>query len=308
MDTDNQQDSLTTRRALGILDEWGLIGAVALSVALSLAYFWLPSTLTAETKEFVRALITNIIPVLLLFALSYLLLRKAQALRAKVERSDLAQAVSALTKGVLVEQFDSIALKVEATTQLVRDWDEKGVERVCTEPEAGAVSARELEGTDSLKVIGIGNGWLLKGEQYARLQRLLARKVPVRVLVPDPLSPLIRERYDKDEPEGHQLDLTKFAALVLQWYDLQTSNPALGVRVYHRYPMMNVSVYRERVLASPILYQRRGKEGLTFVFRRPSVGAEIYEGHFDKIYERGSNEITSDYLEELRRRFLRSEA
>lgn len=157
--------------------------------------------------------------------------------------------------------------------------------------------------TDSLKVIGIGNGWLLKGEQHVRLERLLERGVAVRVLLPNPLSFQIKERYDNDEPETHQLSRNKFAALILQWHELMKSNPSLGVRVYNRYPMMNVSVYRDRVLASPILYRRRGKGGLTFAFRRPSVGAEIYEGHFDKVYESGSSEITDAYLSELQRVF-----
>lgn len=292
-----------TRRALRILDEWGLLAACGISLFLSLLYFWPVGSLPTELRDFLRALIANVIPVLLLFATSYLVLRKVQALRAEVDREALVDAISTKTRTVLADQFDQIALKVESTSQLVRDWDEKGVERVCTEAETSAISARELETTDFLKIIGIGNSWLLKGDQHARLERLLVRNVAVRVLIPDPLSPQIRERYDKDEPDSHQLDLTKFASLVLQWHDLALAQRSLAVRVYNRYPMMNVSVYRDRVLASPILYKRRGKEGLTFVFRRPSVGAEIYEGHFDKVFETGSTEITDTYLTNLQSSF-----
>jgi hypothetical protein len=292
-----------TKRALEVLDEWGLLAACGLSFILSGLYFWPPPFIAGDAREFLRALVTNVIPVLLLFATSYLVLRKAQALRSEIEREELIEAVSAKTKGVLVDQFNAIALKVESTSQLVRDWDEKGVERVCAESETGAISAKELETTDFLKIIGIGNGWLLKGEQHARLERLLARGASVRVLIPDPLSPQIKERYSKDEPESRQLNLAELAGLVLEWHELAQSNPSLGVRVYNRYPMMNVSVYRGRVLASPILYRRRGKEGLTFVFRRPSIGAEIYEGHFDKVYESGATEISPVYLFDLERTF-----
>lgn len=302
------QDNDTVRRALDILDRWGLIASLSLCFVLSVAYFWLPGSISGDSREFARSLITNIIPVLLLFSLSYLLLRKWHSLRAEIQQSILVEAVSSRTRSVLVEQFDGIAMKVEATSLLVRDWDEKGVERVCTEHEAGSLSSRELEATDSLKVIGIGNGWLLKGEQFSRLQRLLDRGAPVKILIPDPISPLIRERYDKDEPDTHQLNLTKFASLVMQWNELQLAHKTLSVRVYNRYPMMNVSVYKDRILASPILYRRRGKEGLTFVFRRPSVGAEIYEGHFDKIFESGSSEVSQAYLADLRQRFQLSAA
>jgi len=292
-----------TKRALKILDEWGLLAAVGLSLFLSLLYFWPIGLLRPEVREFSQALITNLIPVLLVFAFSYLILRKAQALRADVDRRELVEAISVEIGSVVQSQFDQISSKVESTSQLVRDWDQKGVERVCSDAEIGAVSAAELEATDSLKIIGIGNGWLLEGSQHLRLERLLLQGAEVRILVPDPLSSQIRERYDKDEPDSHQLDLHKFASLVLQWRDFAARHSSLAVRVYNRYPMMNVSVYSRRVLASPILYRRRGKEGLTFVFRRPSVGSDIYEGHFDKVFETGSTEITADYLARLLKAF-----
>lgn len=131
-----------TKRALQILEEWGLIAACGLSLVLSVLYFWPPPFIVGDAKEFLRALATNVIPVLLMFATSYLVLRKAQAIRAEIDRQELVEAVSAKTKGVLVDQFDAIALKVESTSQLVRDWDEKGVERASAQSPKPAQSAR----------------------------------------------------------------------------------------------------------------------------------------------------------------------
>ena len=126
-------------RAFHILDEWGILAACGLSLFLSLSYFWPAPLLPTDLRDFLRSLITNVIPVLLLFVASYFLLRNAQTLRSEVDRQALIDAISAKTRDVLVDQFDNIALKVECTSQLVRDWDQKGVERVCTEDETGAI-------------------------------------------------------------------------------------------------------------------------------------------------------------------------
>jgi hypothetical protein len=293
----------SNRRLIRVLDRYAFTGAVVLALVLGVVYFLLPDSLPKERREFMSALITNFIPVLLVFAGSYLLFGEAQKIREEDAQKGLVADMSNATKIALGDQFDLIAQKVDATSRLIHDWDEKGVERVCSGAEIASVSAQEIQETDSLKVIGIGNAWLLKGEQYSRLLQLLERGKSAQVLIPDPLAPQIRERYASDEGEGAELDPRDFARLVLRWKNEMRIHAGLKVRAYHRYPMMNVSVYSNRVLASPILYRRRGKEGLTFVFRRPSIGADIYEGHFDKVFESGSNEIDDAYLERLRLEF-----
>jgi hypothetical protein len=284
-------------RLIEILDRWAAGAAVVLAFALVLLYFLLPDSIGKERKDFLADLITNFIPVLVVFAASYLLFGEVQKIRHAEQQRDLVAKVSNSATAALGEQFDLITQKVDATTRLVRDWDEKGVERVCTEAEIGAISAIELQRTSSLKVIGIGHGWLLKGEKYLALETLLSRQATVQLLIPDPFSSQIRERYDKDEGEGHELDIPELAGLVLKWKTEMGKHPSLSVRLYDRYPMMNVSVYTNRVFASPLLYKRRGKDGLTFVFRRPSIGADIYEGHFDKVFDSDSTKsISEDYI------------
>lgn len=74
----------------------------------------------------------------------------------------------------------------------------------------------------------------------------------------------------------------------------------MNIRVYNRYPVVTVTIYDRKILVSPVLFKRRAKDSMTAIYRKPSSGAEIYEEHFDKVFELGSSEITPEYIDQLR--------
>ncbi len=83
------------------LDRYAIIGAVVLIIILSLAYFWLASSFNPTegsglgiTKQFAMSLITNLIPVFLLFAVSYFLFRKEQEIRSEHDTDSLVKKIS----------------------------------------------------------------------------------------------------------------------------------------------------------------------------------------------------------------------
>jgi hypothetical protein len=188
---------------------------------------------------------------------------------------------------------------------VLSDFIEKGIERIYTAQEVGQETPILLNKTTSLKILGIGNSWLVKGDNLKRLEEMLIRNYLVMILIPDPLASEIQERYTHDEPPTFELGLEGLARRILDWYDLFKKHPNLSVKAYTRYPVVNLSIYDNYVYASPVLFKRRAKDSFTAVFRRPSSGAQIYEEHFDKIYHDGSSIDITDpsYIRKLCNKF-----
>jgi len=197
----------------------------------------------------------------------------------------------------------AVAKKVREEFLVLGDFIEKGIERVCTGEEIAEEGRRELSNTKSLKVIGIGVSWLVKDDNYIRLQEMLENKYPVRVIIPDPCAREIIERYANDEPPEFDLGLSGLAARIKTWYNLSKKYDTLEVRVYTRYPVANVTIYDDHLYVAPVLYKRRAKDNLTAIFRRPSKGAEAYEDHFNKVYVHGSLELNDAYLAKLNEQY-----
>lgn len=197
----------------------------------------------------------------------------------------------------------AVAKRVRNDFLILADFIDKGIERLCTQEEMPDISLEALRSTKSFKIIGIGISWIWKDPYYSILLEKLERRNSVVILIPDPLSPEIMERYNVDEPPTYELGLEGLARRIINWHNLSKEYNNLELRAFHRYPVVNVSVYDKHVFASPVLFQRRAKDSLTVIFRRPSSGAEIYEDHFDKIRKNGSFPLTDQYLKRLRQHF-----
>lgn len=197
----------------------------------------------------------------------------------------------------------AVAKKVREEFLVLGDFIEKGIERVCNGDEIAEVGRAELASSKSLKVLGIGISWLVKGKNHERLLEMLESKLPVQVLVPDPCSSEIIQRYTHDEPPEFELGLPGLAGRLRHWYELSKKYETLKVRAYHRYPVANVTIFDQHVYVGPVLYKRRAKDNLTAIFRRPSVGAEAYEDHFDKVFTYGSVELTEEFMRRLNQEF-----
>ncbi len=196
----------------------------------------------------------------------------------------------------------AVARKVRAEFLVLGDFIEKGIERVCTGEEIADVGRLELSRSKSLRVLGIGVSWLVKGANFERLKKMLAAEQMIRVLIPDPLAPEIIERY-KDEPAEFELGLHGLAGRIRDRHALAQTHKSLELRIYHRYPVANVTILDNHVYVAPVLFKRRAKDNLTAVFRRPSSGAAAYEDHFDKVFADGAREITDGYLTLLNEEF-----
>lgn len=128
------------------------------------------------------------------------------------------------------------------------------------------------------------------------------------VLIPDPLAAEIQARYTRDEPKSRQMNLQRLGERVIDWYKLMEDfkeGRNLVVKLYQIYPTLNVSVYDWLVLASPVVFNQRGTEGLTYVFARGSTGAIKYEKLVDDLFTLGEEKgivqsISPEYLEEMK--------
>lgn len=198
---------------------------------------------------------------------------------------------------VLHEFF--VAKQVRAEFQILGDFLDKGIKRMCTSEEADRLSPELLRSSKVFKVLGIGNKWLVDGPCREILIKRIKEGREAQILIPDPTSQEIAERYLNDEPDTFELGLSGLAERAINWHKLVTEYGSnLEVRLYDDYPVVNMSIYDNCVFVSPVLYKRRGKDCLTTVFRSPSIGSAYYVEHFDGLFNKG-NEITPQKIDEL---------
>lgn len=205
-----------------------------------------------------------------------------------------------------------VARNVRSQFKILSDFKINGVERVCSSYEINQVGYEQLQKTKTFKGIGFGFQWLLddnhdvNGPNQAELGRILksSNSKSVLILLPDPCSDQIKERYGKDEPNTesyrYELGLEGISEAIKKWYGIQEKYQGkIEVRVYSCYPMANVNIYDDYIFVSAVLYKRRAKDGFTIVYRRGSKGAEIYESHIDEIVKSSSEPLTALYLSKL---------
>lgn len=197
----------------------------------------------------------------------------------------------------------SVARKVRAEFLVLGDFIEKGISRVCTGEEIGELGSSNLKATKSIAVLGIGLSWLFRDPNRVEFERILQSGREARILVPDPTSREIEERYEHDEPPDFEIGLPGLAERLRSWRTLSAKYPRLQVRAYTRYPVANVTIFDKVVLVAPVLFQRRAKDNLTAVFRRPSSGSVNYEDHFNKVFQNGSKELTIEFFQQLDKHF-----
>lgn len=183
--------------------------------------------------------------------------------------------------------------------KILIDFGEKGLQRACTKEEAAFEGHVALMKTKMLKLMGIGASWLAGEQNRSRLIEMLNNNYPVTILLPDPCSRDIKNRYINDEPPEFELGLTGIATRIKDWYSLSQHYKSLSLKVYKIYPVATVTVYEDKVFVSPVLYKRRTMDNLTIIFSRPSKGAIIYESHFDQISSRAALDVDINYLNQL---------
>ena len=210
-----------------------------------------------------------------------------------------------------------VARSVRSQFKILSDFKLNGVERVCTAKEIEEFGKDQISKTLSFSGIGFGFQWLMDNNQdvdgpnQIQLIRILesAQSKKVMILVPDPCSPQLRERYDKDEPNSdlysYELGLSGIAESIKKWYAIKEKYPGkIEVRVYSCYPMANVNVYDDYVFVSAVLFKRRVKDGFTIVYRRGSKGAELYENHIKNVAEERSELLTKKYIDLLNKNYF----
>ncbi len=185
---------------------------------------------------------------------------------------------------VLHEYF--IARRVRDEFQILGDFMDKGVQRLCSADEITRFTEELLPGSRSLAASGLGLSWLFRSGAK-QLQDLLDSGGSAKILVPDPRATDIRSRYANSEPsERIELGLLGLTERLSQWDALLNKYPnRLDVRVYDSYPSVSVTILDRHVCVSSFLYKLRGVDSHTIIYRRPSPGAQTFEEHFRLLYD-----------------------
>lgn len=101
------------------LDRITYLGSIGGSVILSIMYFLLwfsnptEASFLAAAREYVLALITNFVPIFLIFALSYALLRRIQFIRSEQESDALATNIATKTQTAVVGELQNVQRKMD---------------------------------------------------------------------------------------------------------------------------------------------------------------------------------------------------
>lgn len=155
------------QRLLDLIDRRKWAGAVVVIVLLLFVYCVLPSVLEGrqQTIEFLRALITNLIPIPLVFCLSWWLFRSIDEVRKEREQRAM---VNAVTAGVR----DELLPVIERRPFVYRRFDDV--------PWSDLI--RESDNLDI--IVQYFNSWA-KTHQDA-LEEFFSRGGTIRILLPDP--------------------------------------------------------------------------------------------------------------------------
>jgi hypothetical protein len=114
------RDSKTTTKALWEeLDRIAYFSSIGACVFFSIVYFllwfWNPAkdSFSVAIREFFLALITNLVPIFLIFALSYALLRRIQFIRSEQESDALATDIANKTQAAVVSELQIVKQKMD---------------------------------------------------------------------------------------------------------------------------------------------------------------------------------------------------
>lgn len=223
------------------LDRLATMGSVAVIAVLTFIYFQLPAwtSLNQQWRDFLSAIITNLIPVYFLFVVSYVLLRQIQRVRYKSDAKELANQVaseikfSLLTKEILSPEF--------INRTVIKSRDEI------------TVANRDLISSANESIISFSGDLSWTEKCNDALADSVTRGISVKILCKEPLT---------DESKKHVKRYLGEAGLQIKYYpqgfdpdvrglmvDVATSKRALFVEKKHKILGDN--------------YQRTGKEGDT---------------------------------------------
>lgn len=101
------------KRLINETDKWAYFIAIAIITILGVAYFFLWSwqpyqTIEQGIREFTLSIITNLIPVFLIFALSYAFLRRIQSIKSDDEQENLVNNFSIEMQNYLQSELNSV--------------------------------------------------------------------------------------------------------------------------------------------------------------------------------------------------------
>lgn len=213
------------------LDRLAAIASVILVLALTYLYFQLPSWsfLPQHVREFLMAILTNIIPVYILFAVSYFLLRQIQKIRDRQKNEDVAKQIAQEVMDVL-QQGSSKTDQSNAT---------KFAQARTIKTREGITAAnQQLIADAKLDIISFSGDLSWTKQCHSDLLNAVDHGVSVRILCKDPLTDEAKkhvERYMRQPgvevkyyPSGFDPDIR---GLMI---DTSTSKRAIFVEKKHK--------------------------------------------------------------------------
>ncbi|MDJ0675948.1 MAG: hypothetical protein QNJ36_11290 [Calothrix sp. MO_167.B42] len=298
------QGSLRIKNLLAALDWFIFVIAIIALFCFTVAYFSIPSIPIDEPiKDFLQAIITNLIPVLLLFVVSYVAYRGIQAIRYKNDTEDLSDILS----DELVRKLSHPDTKIEQLTRIEQRLDEIDIKTIFralkNTHDAGIVDVHKSLYSDSFKEyisnakeITILNTFIPNLDFLAdALVTALNKKSTVKILMLYPNSGIARLRSQalrgyRDENQvrseiQHCLDTL---SSIVQRLDDQSKQQCLKVKLYNSLPSISVYSADERFFVSVFFHRQLAiKSPQIEVLSKESILGEAIFKEIDTLWEIG---------------------
>ena len=120
-----QENNSQEKALMGILDWLIFVVALLLLIGLTISWFYLPEWFGKDTPltELLKSTISNIIPVAILFLLSYLLYRKVEAVKLEDNRKALAQRFATQINSPLQNLMQDVAIVKNKIDEMAKDFE-----------------------------------------------------------------------------------------------------------------------------------------------------------------------------------------
>jgi hypothetical protein len=187
---------------------------------------------------------------------------------------------------------------------ILGDVIEKGIKRLSDPKERNSSGEEALKRTKELSVMGFSMDWLLN-ENLRRLEEMIAHGYEIKIMMANPLSPAVINRYNNDEPKPLRRGREGIALNINQMYHITKKSEHAVLKVFNNYPVSTVTIYDEDVYVGPVLYLQTPRDNMTTIYRRHSSGAQAYINHFNKIFESetASTIVDQNYMRDLYNEF-----
>lgn len=236
------------------LDRLAGLASMVVVAALTYLYFQIPtwSFLPEQAREFLMALITNVIPVYILFAVSYFLFRQVQWIRSNQDTEVLARNIASEVTTLLQEEHAITANQYSRAAI--------GLEQIKSRDEITTANI-QLIGEARQNIISFSGdlSWTTKCHQA--LMSAVAQNVSIRILCKDPLSEESKrhvERYFRQPGIEVKYYPVGFDP-VIRGLMIDTSTAKKAVFVEKEHKSLGDSYQRSGVIGDPTNYEYWGK-------------------------------------------------